>query len=47
MLNDSKSMRRYRLDGVGIMFAVDLIRDVLTASTQCNNTVMPENESHH
>lgn len=41
-LNDRDLMKRYRLDGVEIMFAVDLIQDVLTSPTQCNNVITPE-----
>lgn len=33
-LNDNELMKRYRLDGAGILFVVDLIRYVLSHLTQ-------------
>lgn len=41
-LNDSELIKRYRLEGAGIMFVVDLIRDALTSPTQCHNAISPE-----
>ena len=38
-LNDSELIQRYRLDGAGIMFVVDLIRDALTSPTQRHNAM--------
>ncbi len=43
-LNDSKLMKRYRLDHAGVMFVVDLIRDALTSPNQCNHAITPEIE---
>ena len=39
-LNDSELMQRYRLDGAGIMFVVDLIKDALTSPTQRHNVIL-------
>lgn len=41
-VTDRELMKRYKLDSAGIMFAVHLIRDVLTSLPQNNNTTMPE-----
>ena len=41
-MNDSKLMKRYRLDCAGIMFVVDLIRDMITSLSQLSNTIPPE-----
>lgn len=45
ILNDSELMKRYRFDCAWIMLVVDLIKDVLTSPTQCNNN--GRNESDH
>ncbi len=41
-LNDSKLIKRYRLDRAGIIFVADLIRDELTSPTQRHNAISPE-----
>ncbi len=41
-MHDSKLIRCYTLDGAGIMFVTDLIRDTLTSLTPCRNAIVPE-----
>lgn len=41
MLNVSESMKCYRLDGAGMLFVVNLMRDVLT-SLPSNNDITLE-----
>ena len=41
-LDDSNLIKRYRLDRAGIMFVVNLIRDVITSPTQRHNAITAE-----
>ncbi len=43
-MHDSELIRRYTLDGAGIMLVTDLIRDTLTSPTPCRNAIMSEME---
>ncbi len=41
-MHDSELIRHYTLDGAGIMFVTDLIKDMLTSPTPRRNTIAPE-----
>ncbi len=41
-MHDSELIRRYTLDGAGIMFVTELIRDTLTSPTPRWNAIAPE-----
>ncbi len=43
-IHDSQLIRRYTLDGAGIMFVTDFIRNMLTSQSQTprRNTIAPE-----
>ncbi len=46
-MHDSELIRHYTLDGAGIMFVTDLIRDTLTYLTPRRNAIAPEMEVNH
>ncbi len=46
-MHDSELIRRYTLDGAGIMFVTDLIRDTLTSLNRRRNAIVPEMEVNH
>ncbi len=46
-MHDSELIRRYTLDGAGIMFVTDLIRDTLTSLNRRRNAIAPEMEVNH
>ncbi len=46
-MHDSELIRRYTLDGAGIIFVTDLIRDTLTSLNRRRNAIAPEMEVNH
>ncbi len=40
-MHDSELVKHYTLDGAGIMFVTDLIRDTLTSPTLRRNAIAP------